>query len=312
MKFNLIVLLLGVLSQGSLNAAIYGKDDRLDIHQIPVMRPLASAVAIAVPKIFTAPKGNGNFEMTDVDVLGGGSAVNACSNERFAKQPIIGNCTGFWIGGRYLLTAGHCILPNGIVNNSKHPFCDSFQWYFDFNTDSMGRTHEKNIPANKLYSCTRVIRAENIELGGKPGTNFGNDFAVIELDRPVTGIAAPLKLSKRKVRKGEPVFTIGHPSGLPAKYSGTSSVLTIDNPYYFSVNLDTLGGNSGGPVFNAQREVVGILVSGHAVDYYEDGPCQRVNVCDATGKKCKENSNFDFLQTSNYVQYIDHLLPYLR
>lgn len=308
---KLFIFFMGLLSLAEAHSAIYGRDDRRDINQMPSLRTEAQAVAIAVPKNFTAPKGNDFFEMQDVELLSDPSTINACLDERFSQQPIIGNCTGFWIGSKYLVTAGHCILPNGVVDNSPHPFCESFHWYFDYNLDEEGKTHETHIPESKLYSCTRIIRAENVELGGRPGTNFGNDFALIELDREVKGSMKPLRLQGRRVKKGEKVFTIGHPSGLPAKYSGLSRVLQTRNSHYFEVNLDTLGGNSGSPVFNLQKEVIGILVSGHPVDYYEDGPCQRVNRCNETGRRCKKNSRFGYLQVSNFVQYIDALEPFL-
>jgi V8-like Glu-specific endopeptidase len=294
-------------------AAIYGPDDRRDINQVPHLREEARAVAIAVPKIFVAPNGDGTYQMRDVELLTG-ALVGACEDERFARQPTIGNCTAFWVGGRYLVTAGHCVLPNGTVDNSKHPLCDGFSWYFDFNLDQRGRSSEGRIREEQLYSCTRVIRAENFEYPSDlPGTNFGPDFAVIELDREVSGGIRPLKLARTEVKVGDPVFTIGHPSGLPAKFSGTAPVLSTRNPLYFEVNLDTLGGNSGGPVFNAKKEVVGILVSGHPIDYYQtQRGCYRVNTCDQRGQNCKENSRFPWLQVSNYVQHMRQVLPYLR
>ena len=299
----------------SLQAAIYGPDNRLDINQILRLAPIAKSIAIAVPNNFLEKRRDNFYAMKDVSILGGSSEVYACMDERFARQPIIGNCTGFLVGKRHLITAGHCVLPNGIVNNDKkHPFCDAYSWYFDFNVNSQGKTSEGKIPPQNIYKCKRIIRAENLELpGSSPGTKFGNDFAVMELDRDVAPEFTQLKIANYKPKVSQPVYTIGHPSGLPAKYSGLSNVIKNNNPRYFEANLDTLGGNSGGPVFDVNNNVLGILVSGHPVDYYMiPSGCYRVNKCNANGSVCNEQSQFKDLQKSNYVQYIHTALPYLK
>lgn len=308
----LVTTILSSIAQG----AIYGADDRRDINQVPMYRPQAAAVAVAVANIFVLTNPDGTFKIDGVEKLAGSAAVNACSDERFATQPIVGNCTGFLVGDRYLATAGHCLIPTGVVDDEVHPACEAFSWYFNFNLDSTGRTTEERIPSDQLYRCKRVVRAENIELPGSPLGKFGNDFALIELDRVVTSggkPVTPLQISDRKVRVGEPVFKIGHPSGLPAKFAGFSPILATSSPFYFEVNLDSLGGDSGAPVFDLQKRILGILVSGHDVEYYEDpSGCYRVNTCDATGKTCDRNSKFEGMQTSNYIQYIGAMLPYLR
>lgn len=298
------------------SAAIYGADNRLEVIQVAALRPIAPAIAAAVPKIFIKKINEQFTQVTDYEALSGSSTVNACPEERFAQQPIIPNCTGFLISDRLLVTAGHCILPNGIIDNQVDgPFCENFSWYFNFNLDQTGKTTIDRIPESNLYGCKRIIRAENIDLSppGHPSTNYGPDFAVIELDRPVVGIK-PLKLNFGGVKNGDAVFAVGHPTGLPAKYSGQSKVLDTSNAYHFRVNLDTLGGNSGSPVFNAQNEVVAILVAGHPVDYVTDAKrgCQRVNRCDESGKKCLENSNFTELDTANNMQNLSFIQKYVN
>ncbi len=310
--FSLFIFLF--LNQTS-QAAIYGADNRLEVNQVAPLRMVAPAIAAAVPKIFIKKINEQFSQVTDYEPLSGSSTVNACPDERFAQQPIIPNCTGFLISERLLVTAGHCILPNGVIDNQiDGPFCQNFSWYFNFNLDQNGKTTIDHIPEDSIYGCTRIVRAENLDLSppGHPATNYGPDFAVIELDRPVKNFK-PLKLNFGGVKNGDAVFTVGHPSGLPAKYSGASKVFDTSNAFHFRVNLDTFGGNSGSPVFNKQNEVVAILVAGHPVDYVTDTKrgCQRVNRCDESGKSCLENSNFAELDTANNMQNLSFIQKYV-
>ncbi len=294
----------------ALNAAIYGVDNRKDIGEISILAPQAAAVAITLPINYLKDFDKDFYKVDDVESFGQSSLM--CSDERFVQQPVfqIGTCTGFLIGEKYLITAGHCILPNGIVNDELHPFCEAFKWYFGFNTANQNQTTNQLVRKDQVYGCKRVIRAENVE--------GGNDFAVLELDRSVivrssSKLMKPLTPRTTDVSLNEKVFAIGHPFGLPAKFSGLSPVLSISSAEHFEVNLDSAGGNSGSPIFDRQKRVVGILIEGHPVDTYSDKNliCNRVNRCDDLGTKCLSNSTFPGLSTSNRIQRLTLALKYL-
>ncbi|MCP4151268.1 MAG: trypsin-like peptidase domain-containing protein, partial [bacterium] len=66
---------------------------------------------------------------------------------------------------------------------------------------------------------------------------------------------------------GEPVYVIGHPVGLPLKYSPGAKV-SDTRAAYFSADLDIYSCNSGSPVFNStDHTVVGIVVRGDSQDF---------------------------------------------
>jgi V8-like Glu-specific endopeptidase len=167
---------------------------------------------------------------------------------------------------------------------------------------SDGSLNLENVDQNNLYKCKKVVFAT---LGGD------EDYAIIQLDRKVVG-RKPLKLRKSGVIKtSQSLFVMGHPSGLPQKYADGAKVFDHKGAF-FSTNLDTFGGNSGSPVFNAENyEVEGILVRGntdYVVRTHNGERCRRVNICDSKRENCKEwNNNIDGEQ----VSVIERILPYL-
>jgi hypothetical protein len=107
----------------------------------------------------------------------------------------------------------------------------------------------------------------------------GVDFALVRLDRTIPN-HLPLVLDlDGGVKKGTVVYVLGYPLGLPLKLADGALVSSVLDAGYFVANLDTFGGNSGSPVFNAStNQVEGILVRGGA-DFRAVGSCNRAFVC---------------------------------
>jgi hypothetical protein len=86
-----------------------------------------------------------------------------------------------------------------------------------------------------------------------------------------------------KISAAARLFVIGHPCGLPQKYAPGAKVRHNSATPFFVANLDTYGGNSGSPVFNAASyKVEGILVRGEN-DFVTNGSCYVSLVCPTTG-----------------------------
>lgn len=245
---------------------IYGEDNRVDVFESTnsAYVELAKSTAAMISGSNLKRLNTDETEINDTTLQGRG----ICSHERFAKQITAANCSGFLVAPNVLVTAGHCIRSEAD--------CRSWKWVFDFKVDyaEQGKVTVSN---NSVYSCKKII-SQTLSSVTK------DDYAVIELDRKVTD-RQPLKFRKTgKIRTGEPLVVIGHPTGLPTKIADGSNVRSLASKY-FVANLDTYGGNSGSAVFNAKtHEVEGILVRGDT-DYVYSSTygCQVSNVCKNEG-----------------------------
>jgi hypothetical protein len=120
------------------------------------------------------------------------------------------------------------------------------------------------IPKENVYNGVELIGIRYDRGGNAP------DWALVKLDRKVKGQVIA-KLSGDEIYHGQPVYTIGHPAGLPLKFAAGASVRdTRDtkNEFLFKADLDIFMGNSGSPVFDMNtHEVIGIVVHGYSKDF---------------------------------------------
>jgi hypothetical protein len=243
---------------------IYGSDDRIDLYQTEnaKLRSLAdSTVALmqagsvrtegAVARLETEPYGTGN---------------GLCKEEPFYDQVTAAFCSGSLVAPDIIMTAGHCV--------TSQDACTGVKFVFGFAVKEKGKM-PLTVPSKDVYGCKQLLGREQI--------NDGADWALVKLDRPVTG-HAPLKLNLAgTIVNKTPIVVIGHPAGLPTKIAGGSEVRDASKNGYFVANLDTYGGNSGSAVFNAKTGLVeGILVRGEN-DYVYRGGCRVSNVCSSDG-----------------------------
>ncbi|MEO0336822.1 MAG: serine protease, partial [Pseudomonadota bacterium] len=248
---------------------IYGEDDRLDIYEVedPALTHLAASTAAMVrERMLTLNEIDGTFQLETQNF---GERYRLCEDEPFRNQRTGAVCSAFLVSPNVLVTAGHCVRTQGS--------CETARFVFDYALfESEQEQPHQGIPAANVYSCKNLIHSE-VQVNSA-------DFAVIELDRPVTG-RTPLQLNlESSIDLGANILVIGHPVGLPTKVAGGASVRHIEEAYFIA-NLDTYGGNSGSAVFNAETgEVEGILVRG-ARDFVEKDGCRASNRCadDACG-----------------------------
>lgn len=265
MFFTISALILSVASIASVpgnNKVIYGDDNRVDVFETTnnMYLELSKSTAAQIP--------NSSLSMTakgDIQVLGRTlQSRNICAKERFSAQLSAARCSGFLVGEKLLVTAGHCL-----TNDSD---CSSYSWVFDYKMSAANQT-AISVKSENIFKCAKILsRAQD---------SSQNDYALIQLDRPVTD-RAPLQFRKEgKIADGTKLVVIGHPSGLPTKIADGAEVRGNNHSVFFVANTDTYGGNSGSAVFDAATGIVeGILVRGEQ-DYVYDYSlgCQVSKVC---------------------------------
>lgn len=249
------------------NKAIYGDDNRVEISTLKAgdrWNDLGRATAAMIPRNRFLYDSTTKLYTLKIDKTL--ESYGICATERFAKQPMAANCTGFLVEKDLIITAGHCV--------ANADACKNFRWVFDYKMKS-------DSEVTTVYSKREVHQCKSIERQAAI-TIDSIDYALVRLYTKVEG-RTPMELDKNIPKKGTPLVIIGHPTGLPSKIAPGAVVKKI-NSHSFEADLDSFAGNSGSPVFNATSgKVLGILVSGSPDYVYdEELKCTKANICTDT------------------------------
>ncbi len=260
-------------SPGSNDKGIYGDDGRRDYFEADSkLQSLADSTVALVEKSDTRD----TFEWLGLvkpqvhlrsPVYG--RQAELCKEERFFDQRMAAFCSGALVGPDLVLTAGHCITDD--------TSCAGTEFVFGFTIKEKGAKTPRRIPKGDVYGCKTLI--------ARTPVTSGADYALIRLDRPVSG-HAPMKVNRSKalITQGTPLVVIGHPMGLPTKVTLGAKVWDPTPSGYFTSDADTFAGSSGSPVLNANTGLIeGILVRG-GKDFEVDWTrgCSRAYVCNST------------------------------
>ena len=254
--------------------SIYGVDNRKDIFEVSSYQQYLASSTVALMELADlVPQSNGSIKIKTVSYA---KQYNLCSTEKFLEQETASTCSGFLVGPDLVATAGHCV--ENIAD------CANQAVVFDFAIHAPGVLPAETSESN-VYFCKELV--------ARKYTSSGEDYGLIRLDRAAFG-RDPLSIKRTGILAvGNPVFVIGHPSGLPAKLADGAAIRKVF-PTHYQTNLDTYGGNSGSAVFDANGEVVGILVRGEE-DFQLHGNCNVSVHCKDTDCQGEDATRIDII-----------------
>lgn len=272
----------------NIDRGISGEESRRDYFEIgdEGIREKSSSVAAICMRDSLIEMEDESFTLK---VKNYGKVFNLCQSEPFYHQDIAAGrlCTGFLVKEDVIATAGHCVCEQNI---------DELRFIFGYkkaDTNSPGtQIHRKNI-----YRGVRIIDRALKRKGNK------SDWALVQLDRKVKGHEV-VTLSRKTIALKKDIYIIGHPVGLPLKYSPGATVRSIDEAY-FSADLNVYSGNSGSPVFDKDtHEVIGIVVRTDIRDFRLVENCWRSVIYSRTDRNSPEPQ---CTKVSEFIDIVDRL-----
>lgn len=284
---------------------VYGTDNRLDVYQVKnaLHKKLAASTAGMIKTGNLQRMSDGSYDIVTTRTLE--QTLNLCPSESFGQQFTAPRCSGFLVAPDILVTAGHCYTGQESVPKEN---CSNYSWVFDYEMKNPTFDPTKKIAAKNIYKCKEVL---SVELSPE------FDFAIVKLDRPVTG-RTPLKFrTSGKIADSASLVVIGHPTGLPTKVADGGKVTNNTGKTRFATTLDTFQGNSGSAVFDAKSGVIeGILVQGKT-DYirsnrFDPQSCIMVNKCDENGNSCLSGFESGPVASGEIVVRIESILDKLN
>ena len=244
-------------------SAIYGSDDRVDYYELEdaSLRAIAEQSVVALMSAYRMNYQEAPFSLYAPTVHG---ATGICLDEPFSRQPAAAFCSGVLIADDIVLTAGHCFFDE--------QQCPLTRFVFDYYYTEENALAPLN--ADSIYSCRQVV-----EQRYQTTTRGIQDWAIVQLDRPVSHARTPALLRTAIARDGNtihraptvsnqaPVTMIGFPLGMPLKADAGGRVTNPRDILQdaFVTDLDAFAGNSGSGVWIKEAEeyrLAGILVSG--------------------------------------------------
>lgn len=223
-------------------------DTQQEVHALQGA-PLAAAdatVAVLLSRSLV-PDASGDLRLLDGTF---GEQEHVPSDAPIYQQPQAALATGVLVAPNLIATAAH-VITGYILSDLR------FVFGFRMAADGSPPTR---LGASQVYPAQGVV-------GMHFDPSQGIDWALIMTDRPVVG-HTPVQLRRsRWPARGTPLYLIGHPWGLPSKYTSGGAMHMDDDPAYFHARLAVFDHDSGSPAFSAVDDALEGIYDGGQVGY---------------------------------------------
>ena len=246
-------MIMMLLISHNIHASIFGPDNRVETKDASLQ---AQRLGSSAPALIQEKKiknlGGGYFQLAGTPM----KEMGLCAEEKFSDEQQIATCSGSLIAKNKVLTAAHCF-------NESFP-CEKYRIVFDYT-----KSGNLKLRDNQIYKCKKILHSKF--------DMFGEDLAVIELDRDVTDREIISIDTKYRPIVGESLSMIGYPLGISQKAVEEGEVTKVNKKEVsFRHNLDSFSVNSGSPIFNQTGTQIGVLVRGTGANLvnHENKKCQ--------------------------------------
>jgi HEAT repeat protein/V8-like Glu-specific endopeptidase len=212
--------------------------------------------------------------------------------EAFRDEVAPGFGTAFLVGKQLAMTAAHCvcqkdsdILDQAVIRRA----CLVFGFH-----EIKAQPSDYFFTKHQVYQIKKVVSHQFIrDRDNKLQFTDWTDWALLELTEEAPFTPLPMNMTE-KVASSIELYMLGHPSGLPLKFTGNGFVLGNTHKDFFECNLDAFGGNSGSFVAAKSTQVgSGMLCSGgtdyEITDNYQGTGQRRIQARLITKKQIAQN-----------------------
>ncbi|MBA3237870.1 MAG: HEAT repeat domain-containing protein [Parachlamydiaceae bacterium] len=183
-------------------------------------------------------------------------------NQAFHNEFVPGFATAFLVTKQLALTTAHSLFNPNKKDSRKidSKLVKATRLVFGFHGVKEKRS-DYFFREEQVQTVTVVAYQHFRSRGRKNFYSEWSDWVLLKLDRAVTW--DPLPLNLEKVLDKIELYMLGHPNGLPLKFTYNGMIKGNTEEDFFECNLDAFKGNSGSPVFNLSTcRVEGMLVEG--------------------------------------------------